>query len=192
MRTVLVPVGTRPWFRVHRGAAAGVSVALFAGVSGLRLAVDDPAEPVTLLFCLPIALLAVTFGRRVGTFAGAAAIALVALWTWTVGVQLSPLGWVSRAVPMLLLGVLLGDAVERLLSYERERVTVEAVALRHREAVEINDSIVQHLAAAKWAIEAGRNDRALEILGGTVESAQRIVSELLRDTGAELPPAGAG
>ena len=187
MSTLLVPTGTRPWFRGHPGAAVAVSATLFAGVLGLRYAVDDPDEPVTLLFCLPIALLAVTFGRRIGTVAGLAGITLLSFWAWTTGADLSLLGWVTRAVPMLLLGVLLGDAVDRLLAYEQERVSVERISRRHRQAVEINDSIVQHLTAAKWAVEAGDTDRALEILTSTVGSAQLIVSELLRDADAGAP-----
>lgn len=187
MSTLLVPTGTRPWFRGHPGAAVAVSATLFAGVLGLRYAVDDPDEPVTLLFCLPIALLAVTFGRRIGTVAGLAGITLLSFWAWTTGADLSLLGWVTRAVPMLLLGVLLGDAVDRLLAYEQERVSVERISRRHRQAVEINDSIVQHLTAAKWAVEAGDTDRALEILTSTVGSAQLIVSELLRDADAGSP-----
>ena len=170
-----------PWFRGRPGLTLAVAVALYAAVLGLRLAVDTAEEPITLLFCLPIALLAVAFGLRAGLLAGLAGILLLALWVLVERLDLSILGWATRAVPMLLLGVLLGDAVDRLRRSEQERRRLEAVAQRHRDAVEINDSVVQGLSAAKWALESGRDDRGLQIVTETLDAAQELVSDLLRD-----------
>jgi len=172
-----------PWFRGRPVPTLAVAAGLFAAVLGLRFAVDDPTDPVTLLFCLPIALLAVAFGLRAGLLGGLTGVLLLAVWVGVDGVHLSALGWATRMVPMLLLGVLLGDAVDRLDRLEEERRRLEAVAQRHRDAVEFNDSVVQGLTAAKWALEAGRDDRALEILTCTLGEAQQLVSELLRDAG---------
>ena len=85
----------------------------------------------------------------------------------------------SRA--LILLGGLLGDAADRLRRSEAALRRLEAAAQRHRDAAEINDSIVQRVAAAKWALEAGRPERALDIIADTIEIAQELVAELLRD-----------
>jgi glucose-6-phosphate-specific signal transduction histidine kinase len=158
-----------------------VALALYAAVLGLRFAVHETTDPISLLFCLPIALLAVAFGLRAGLLAGLAGIFLVALWVLVEHLSLSLLGWAARAVPMLLLGVLLGDAVDRLRRSEEMRRDLEAAAQRHRDAVEFNDGVVQRLAAAKWALEAGRDDRGLEIIDEALDVSQRLVSGLLRD-----------
>jgi hypothetical protein len=84
-------------------------------------------------------------------------------------------------VPLLLIGFLLGDASERLNRAEDERLRQEARELRHRQAVEINDSLVQGMAAAKWSLEAGRVDNGLAALEETLDQGQRLVSQLIRD-----------
>jgi hypothetical protein len=82
---------------------------------------------------------------------------------------------------MLLLGVLLGHAADQLRRSEAERNRLMAAAQRHRDALEFNDRIVQELAAAKWALEAGRPERGLDILRNTVNAAEDMVSQMLRD-----------
>ena len=170
-----------PWFLSRPRLTVGVAVALYVMVLGLRFVVDSPQDPITLLFCLPIALLAVAFGLRTGLLAGLVGIFLVGLWVLVEHLSLSFLGWSSRVVPMLLLGILLGDAVDRLRRSEAERHRLEAVAQRHRDAVEFNDSVVQGLSAAKWALEAGREERGLKIITETLDAAQELISGLLRD-----------
>jgi hypothetical protein len=56
-------------------------------------------------------------------------------------------------VPTLFLGVLLGRATDRARRAEGERRRLERTAL-HRQAIEIDDSLVQRMAAAKWSFEA--------------------------------------
>jgi hypothetical protein len=157
---------------------------LYAGVLGLRWLVATP-EPITLLFCFPIALLAVSFGLRAGLSAGLGGIVLLAVWASSDGVELSFLGWVTRAAPMLLLGGLLGHAADELRRSEADRNRLIAAAQRHRDAVEFNDGVVQELAAAKWALEAGSPDRGLDIVTNTLNAAQSMVSQMLRDADAE-------
>ena len=152
----------------------------------LQYVVPGP-DPITVLLCLPIALLAAAFGLRAGLLAAAAGVLLLVLCSAAEQVHLSSSGLVSRAVPMLLLGGLLGDAFDQLRRSEGERRRLEAIAQRHRDAVEFNDGVLQELAAAKWALEAGHPDRGLEIVTRSLIAAEDIVSEMLRevDTGAE-------
>lgn len=178
-----------PWFHRWPALSVAVSALLYAGIFLLRIATGTPADATMLFFVLPVALLAVTFGLVAGLAGGLVAVALMVVWIVTEHVDLSALGWATRALPLLLLGVLVGRAADRLRASEAERVTLDAAAHWHRQAVEINDSIVQGLSAAKWSLEAGKTDRALETVTDTLNSAQTLVSQLLRD--AELSPGGA-
>lgn len=173
-----------PWFYQRPGPTIAVAVALYAAVLGVRLMIDDP-EPILLLFCFPVALLAVAFGLRIGLLAGVTGIVLVVVWVVAEGVDLSFWGWVTRAAPILLLGGLLGDATDRLRRSETERIRLTAAAQRHRDAVELQDGVLQELAAAKWALEAGRADRGLEIVTNTLGATQNLVSDMLRAADAE-------
>ena len=92
-----------PWFHRRPGLTIAVALALYALVLGLRWLVAGP-EPITLLFCFPIALLAIAFGLRAGLLAGLGGICLVAVWASVSGSEPSFWGWVTGAAPMLLLG----------------------------------------------------------------------------------------
>lgn len=59
---------------------------------------------------------------------------------------------------------------------------------RHRDAIEINDSVVQALAAAKWALEVGNVQRGLDAVSDALATAQKLVADLLGDD--VQPPAG--
>lgn len=178
-----------PWFQRLPRVSTAVAVVLYAGVFALRMTTGTPIDATTMFFVLPIALLAVTFGRLAGLLAGVVAVALVALWVLTQHVGLTPVGWLTRVLPLLLLGVLLGDAFDRLRRTEAQRQQLLRAAHWHRQAVEINDSIVQGLAAAKWSLEAEHTDSGLRIVTETLDHAQTMVSQLLRD--AELAPGAA-
>jgi hypothetical protein len=185
------PEGPRPpdpWFEGRSLATSLVALSLFLGVFGLRFVLDDVADALSMLYVLPVALFAVAFGARAGTVAGAAGLALTVVWSVADDVSISWLGWVARALPLLLLGYLLGDATDRARRADAARCALEAETRRHRDAVEINDTIVQGMAAAKWALEAGRSDDGLELLTRTMRTATQLVSELLR--GADMAPTG--
>jgi hypothetical protein len=173
-----------PWFRRRPALTFAVATALYAGVLGLKWLISGP-EPILLLFCFPIALLAIAFGLRAGLLAGVGGIALTAIATAVDGFEPSFWGWVARVTPMLLLGGLLGHAADELRRSEAERNRLMTVAQRHRDAVDFNDRIVQELAAAKWALEGGNSDGGLDILGRTLDAAQHMVSQMLRDADAE-------
>lgn len=170
-----------PWFHRRPRVTVAVAIALFAAVLALRLSVGRTDDAVNMLYTLPIALVALAFGRRAGILAGIAGVALVVVWVLVRDVDLSPLGWASRALPLLLLGGLLGDASDRLAAAESRHRELEAAAQRHRDATEVNDTLVQGMAAAKWAIEAGRHDAGLKTLGDTLTLGHDLVSKLMRD-----------
>jgi hypothetical protein len=73
-----------------------------------------------------------------------------------------------------------GDASDRLRRAEEQRQRFEAAALLHREAIEINDSLVQGMAAAKWSLESGQTDLGIQTLETTLNRAQDLVSGLIR------------
>ena len=69
---------------------------------------------------------------------------------------------------------------------ERERAEAAAVrlhdrTLRHREAMELNDTVVQGLVSAKYATQLGRTDVAAETIERTLAHAQSLVAELMDD-----------
>jgi hypothetical protein len=172
-----------PWFRRHPSVALVVAGVLYVAILSLRLLAGRPADAYSMLYALPVTLVAITFGVRAGLAAGLTAVAFTVLWVVLQGVSLSLSGWASRAVPLLLLGVLLGDASDRLRRAGDAQRRLEAAALLHREAIEINDSLVQGLAAARWSLEAGREEAGLRILDVTIAQAHELVSDLIRRAG---------
>jgi K+-sensing histidine kinase KdpD len=168
-----------PWFRRRPELALAVAAALYTGVFVLRLVVDGAVEAVSLLFVLPIALVAVSFGRRAGIVAGFVGVGLLLAWLTVEGESLSAVAWVARITPMVLLGVLLGGASDRLQEAAAADHRLALAELRQREAAEINDAIVQRLAAAKWALESGDVARADALLIESIETAEALVRELL-------------
>ncbi|MEI8406640.1 MULTISPECIES: hypothetical protein [unclassified Kribbella] len=180
-----------PWFRQRPVIALGVAVVLYATVLSLRLLAGGAADAYSLLYVFPVALIAITFGLRAGLAAGLVAVGLMVVWAVVEEVSLSPAGWGSRVLAVLLLGLLLGDASDRLRRAEAEKRRLEAAALLYREAIEINDSLVQGMAAARWALEAGRLDAGLRTLEQTIVQAEELVSGLIRQAGMDGSSAAA-
>jgi hypothetical protein len=107
---------------------------MFVGVYATRWLADDTvANAAGLPATLPVALAAVSFGRRTGLATGLLAVVLILVWALVQDFDISWLGWVARVVP-LLLGGLLGDATERLETAQRRQQELEAAARRHRDA----------------------------------------------------------
>lgn len=179
----LVRSSGEPWFRQRPTVAVALAAVLYAVVLTLRLSAGGPGDAYSLLFVFPVALIAITFGMRAGLAGGVVAVALIVVWAMVEEVSLSPIGWASRILPMLLLGVLVGDAADRLRRADAEKRRLEAAALLYREAIEINDSLVQGMAAARWALEAGQLGAGLRTLEQTIAQAEELVSGLIRQAG---------
>lgn len=174
---------TEAWFRGRPSLTWGAAAALFVGVFGLRLSGGTVEDAYSMLYVFPVALVAFAFGLRKGAAAGVLAVLLIVVWATVRGVSLDPAAWASRILPILLLGVLLGEASDRLRRNESERRRLETAALLHRDAIEINDSLIQGMAAAKWALEADDVETGLRTLNATISQAQELVSGLIRQAG---------
>lgn len=72
------------------------------------------------------------------------------------------------------------DVTERKAA-ELSRLKLERMRVSKRQALELNDAIVQGLAVAKMFLENDDPDRGLAAVTNTLERAKQIVSELLRD-----------
>ena len=168
-----------PWFTQHPDLALAVALACFAVIFTLGLTVEGAVDAFTFMFVLPISLVALAFGLRAGLVGGVVAVGLMMLWVFVGYGSLTPLGWISRGVPFLLLGGLLGSSSDHIREARRAERYALAVALLQRESVEINDSVVQGIAAAKWLLEAGEVQRAIGALDDTAALAQDLVSRVL-------------
>lgn len=183
---------TGPWFQERHQLAVLVAALLYAAGWIVGLVWAGERGSATAFFALPVALLAVTFGRRGGMGAGITAAAAVLLWGAASGDFRDGPAW-AVVVALTALGVLLGEAVEDLMASERAARAAEASQCRAElatrklaEAAEVNDKIVQSIAVAKWALESGETERAIQMLEQAVGSGQLIVSSLLREADAAL------
>jgi PAS domain S-box-containing protein len=81
------------------------------------------------------------------------------------------------------------DATARRDSELHRRRFAEA-QLRRRQALELNDTVVQGLVALLWRLDDGETSEARRIAGNTLAAARRIMADLLRDDLDELPADG--
>lgn len=152
---------------------------MFAAVFALREFIEGTDQAVCLLYVLPISLVAFAFGRVPGLLAGVGGFAAFAFWVSHNDVSLGLVGWVSRAVPLLLIGWLVGAAADTERATAAAAQQAALAEWKARDAAEVNDSILQGLTVAKWSLEAGNHERSLEVLDETMRLGQTLVSELL-------------
>ena len=62
---------------------------------------------------------------------------------------------------------------------ERRRAEAASAQARSQEALEINDNIVQGLAVARYAVQAGRSELAADALETTLTDARAMIGDLL-------------
>ena len=98
-----------------RHATLAISAVLFAAIFLLRIAIDDPDEVITLLFAIPVALLAVELGVVWGMAAAALGLTLFGIWDagWNDGAH-STLDYVIRGAVLFTLGGLVGALADRV------------------------------------------------------------------------------
>lgn len=159
-----------------RAVALGVIVGLLAAVTVLRWFFDRAGESVALLYVVPIALGALRFGRRGGiAVAGFGMTAFIVLEAVRAKGDLDMTGWAAPLLVMALIGGLVGHLSEFAAQHEADRRIqaersrqLEELCDAQRSAIELSDSIVQQMAAARWMLEAGQSSEALAALGKTV------------------------
>jgi len=93
----------------------------FVAVVALRIAVQDPSEPVALLFVIPIAVMAVEFGRMGGLVTAGLASLVFVLWAILSSADVSAIGYGTRLLAFLVLGGLVGH-----LTDQRARATAQS------------------------------------------------------------------
>lgn len=84
-----------------------------------------------------------------------------------------------------------GDVVEAAVIArdisERRRAEQELAATQRKEALDLNDTVVQGLTAAKMALELHDNARGLQNVTKTLSNAQEIINRLLDESGGIGP-----
>ena len=73
-------------------------------------------------------------------------------------------------------------------SYQKAARDLAAAETRQRDAFELNDNVLQHLAIADYSFELGMEDKGRAALKRSLVETQKIVSELLANSGGELEP----
>ncbi len=117
-------------------AIAGV---LFAGILVLKLTVRTPGFGFPLLYDIPVALVAISFGLRGGLAAAAVGMALFAIGDAVGEIHSNVWGYIARALTFALLGVLLGLFSDRLRRAEAGARESEA---RYHAALEQSPVVV--------------------------------------------------
>lgn len=76
-----------------------------------------------------------------------------------------------------------GERLHVVVTESAHEQSPEAIEreLRQRQALEINDNIVQGLSVVKYSLDAGDLPRAREALEGTLKAARKIVTDLLNE-----------
>jgi hypothetical protein len=68
----------------------------------------------------------------------------------------------------------------------------EDLKVRERQALEINDSIVQGLTVAKYQLDRGADSKSREAIEDTLRKARGLISELLDEPGGQHKPTQPG
>jgi hypothetical protein len=84
------------------------------------------------------------------------------------------------------IGTVANLGIQRLSSLEVEKKLTEAT-LRRRQALEINDNIVQQLVVAHYSFELGRTEEGIRASENALKAAQKTVSDLVGELSAEDP-----
>lgn len=126
--------------------AVPLALALFAGVAVLRFIADDPQSgSITLLYSVPIALLAIAEGAGAGLAAAGLAVILTALWAITKDVDINAIDYVTRMIAFGTTGGVVGwfaDRARRNLRvlHEREESLAALSAQMRERAAELERS----------------------------------------------------
>lgn len=136
----------------YRRWAVAIAALLFVAVTAVRLTLTSVADAYSLLYVLPIVLVALAHGCAGGLAAAALAMALVGVWTQLDDVALSFAGYLTRAIAFFVLGGVVGHETDRL-----RRVCAEQEKLLARvEAIARTDDLTGLLNRRAWDEELRR------------------------------------
>lgn len=175
-------IGRGLWIGSRLACSLALAGALFVVIAIGQWIIDDPSTAISIAYLIPVAIIALSCGRVAGAGAGVLAVILISTWAISSDTEIGTVGWICRVVPVIALGVLIGDAAERV------RVSIEAarhaahLTVVQRHSAEVGDLVLQQMAAAKWMLEAGQPETAAEVLMATMETAERNVAEILVPT----------
>jgi hypothetical protein len=124
-------------------------------------------------------------------------IARVLRWVWVVDALFAPAGLLAAFAaadePYAFLLILPVPLALGIFAAERRRRLAQAVELREkteelrrrellqREALELNDNVVQHLVVAQYLLERGDGEEALGSVERSLGEAKRIIADLLHE-----------
>ena len=120
--------------QAERALTLAFAGALFVAIFALGIAVDDPAEAPSVLYVLPVALVAIRFGALGGIVAATFALALFGVVNAVNEEGAGVLGYLTRGTAFYVLGALLGNFSTRL------RSTYEIVLRREQQLQAILDN----------------------------------------------------
>lgn len=155
--------------RVGRNELIVLAVVLLPAILIVAMEVKDARQAVTLLFLVPVVLLALAFGVYGGLAGALVSIAMLAIWVAHQNVDLNTVGWTSRIVAYFAIGALVGY-------YENFARRLMRRQLDESYAMEIHDGVVQSLVVASYELRRGDAAEAGEAVDEALASAKRIIS----------------
>jgi hypothetical protein len=153
-----------------RGVTLAVVAALFATIFIVRFAYGDAKDALTVLYVVPISVVAVRFGMKAGLAAAGLAMLLLAIWVIAEDPDIGAVGLVSRAVGFVVAAGLVGFLEERMRS---------AQARAH--ALAVHDDVLQDLMVARYALDEGDHDAVRAAIDQASEGARALVEAELPD-----------
>ena len=166
--------------RFRRLAIAGV---LFVAIVAARVLATDPSDGWLFLLIVPIAIVAIEYAFVGGALMATLASLAVVVLKLSDAMTYSTLGIIVRIAAFYFAGAGVGYLSAERRRREGEIGELERRARTHREALELNDDVIQGLAVAKMALEMGDADKARTTLEATLKRAQEIASERLTHEG---------
>ncbi|MGB8652751.1 MAG: EAL domain-containing protein [Mycobacteriales bacterium] len=184
--------GGRPAPRWTGRVVLALSAVLFVAVLALRLASTGSRAGLLVLFVLPVALIAMSFGRWAGLGAAVVALALTAVYEEAGGDVGGPIGFATRGAAVVVLGFLLGWYADRLMAAQ------EAQDRTHRELQQAQDELqeAQRVAGVgSWRWDAASDrltwsaelHRALALDPEEIQTLEELIAARLHPD--DVPPA---
>lgn len=163
--------------RFSSGMLMPLCVGLFVVVTVLRLIVSNPIEGVGYLYTVPIALLAAERGWRAGLTGAFAAVTLSVMWSVLQDFPLGVIGYLTRSVTFVAVGMLVGLYAGRRCKLEEEREQL----LRELHATAMRDQLTGLPNRRSWderfrseLSRASRSDRPLSVAAIDIDHLKQV------------------